>query len=112
MIFVILFNNEKTKRGDFMTCYFEDLRNKEIIHLKSGSKIGYVDDLIFETRTAKICDLVVHGRSRFFGLFGREDDYTIPWADIEIIGEDTILVSCDFPNVSKRQVGTFKTLVK
>ena len=84
-----------------MTCYFEDLRNKEIIHIKTGSKIGFVDDIIFETRTAKVCDLVVHGRSRFFGLFGREEDYIIPWGDIDIIGEDTILVSCELPRIGK-----------
>ena len=95
-----------------MTCCFEDLRNKEIIHVKTGSKIGYVDNVVFETRTAKICDLVVYGRSRFFGLFGREDDYTIPWNDIEIIGEDTILVSCDFPHRTNKQISTFKSLLK
>ena len=95
-----------------MTCCFEDLRNKEIIHLKTGSKIGYVDDVVFETRTAKICDLVVHGRARFFGLFGREDDYVIPWDGIDIIGEDTILVSCDFPSLARKSTSTFKSLLK
>jgi YlmC/YmxH family sporulation protein len=95
-----------------MTCSFEDLRNKEIIHVKSGSKIGFVDDVVFETRTAKICNLIVYGRSRFFGLLGRDDDYTIPWSDIEIIGEDTILVSCDFPNFAKKQIGGLKSFLK
>jgi YlmC/YmxH family sporulation protein len=98
-----------------MTCCFEDLRNKEIIHVKSGTKIGYVDDVVFETRTAKVCDLVVHGRTRFFGLFGREDDYIIPWGDIDIIGEDTILVSCDFPGYSKspkKRIEMFKSVLK
>ncbi|MCL1832146.1 MAG: YlmC/YmxH family sporulation protein [Oscillospiraceae bacterium] len=83
-----------------MTCCFEDLRNKEIIHVKTGSKIGFVDDVVFETRTAKICDLIVFGQSRFFGLFGRDDDFVIPWNDVEVIGGDTILVSCDFPQLS------------
>jgi len=95
-----------------MTCCFEDLRNKEIIHIKSGSKIGYVDDVVFETRTAKVCGLIVYGRARFFGLFGREEDYTISWGDIEIIGEDTILVSCDFPHFTKKQVSTLGSLLK
>jgi YlmC/YmxH family sporulation protein len=91
-----------------MTCCFEDLRNKEIIHIKTGSKIGYVDDVVFETRTAKICDLVVHGRSRFFGLFGREDDFVIPWCDVDVIGGDTILVSCEFPQLGSIQAGSVK----
>jgi len=84
-----------------MTCAFEDLRNKEIIHVKTGSKIGYVDDVVFETRTAKVVELIVYGRSRFFGLFGREDDFVIPWSDIDVIGGDTILVSCDFPHLQE-----------
>jgi YlmC/YmxH family sporulation protein len=95
-----------------MTCCFDDLRNKEIIHVTTGSKIGFVDDVVIETRTAKICSLIVYGKAKFFGLFGREEDYTIQWGDIEIIGEDTILVSCDLPNYTKKQVTTFKNLLK
>ncbi|MCL2634864.1 MAG: YlmC/YmxH family sporulation protein [Oscillospiraceae bacterium] len=95
-----------------MTCCFEDLRGKEIIQIKTGCKIGFVDDVEFETRTAKICNLIVYGRARVFGLFGREDDYVIPWGDIDIIGEDTILVSCDFPQRTKKRVDMFKNLLK
>ena len=95
-----------------MTCCFDDLRNKEIIDLKTGGKIGFVDDLIFETKNAKICDLIVYGRARFFGLFGREDDYVIPWDDIEIIGEDTILINSNTPYSTKKQIAATKTLVK
>ena len=74
--------------------------------------MGYADDIEFDTCTAKICKLIIYGRNRFFGLFGREDDYVICWSDIEIIGEDTILVSCDFPNAQKSPKGGFKSLLK
>ena len=40
----------------------------------------------------QVLSLIVYGRLRFFGLLGREEDRVIPWEDIEIIGEDTILV--------------------
>ena len=30
-----------------------------------------------------------------FGLLGREDDCIIDWGDIEVIGEDSILVNCN-----------------
>jgi len=95
-----------------MVCCFEDLRNKEIIHIKSGGKVGFVDDVEFDTSTAKVCSLVVYGRARFFGLFGREDDFVIPWGDIEIIGEDTILISSDYPHRTKKKLETFKKLLK
>jgi len=95
-----------------MVCCFEDLRSKEIIHIRSGGKIGFVDDVEFDTSTAKVCSLIVYGRARFFGLFGREEDYIIPWGDIEIIGEDTILISSDLPRRTKKQNQTLKNLLK
>ena len=38
----------------FMICRFDDLRCKEIINIKTGSKLGYPDDIEFDTCTAKI----------------------------------------------------------
>lgn len=37
------------------------------------------------------------GRCRFFGLFGREEDFIIPWEAIDKIGDDIILVRHDRP---------------
>ncbi len=95
-----------------MICRFEDLKCKEIINIKSGRRMGYADDIEFDSCTAKICKLIIYGRCRFFGLFGREDDYVICWSDIEIIGEDTILVSCDCPTAQKQGRGGLKSLLK
>lgn len=75
-----------------MTSRFAEFKNKEIIDVSDGAKIGYVDDIVFDTQTADVISLVIYGRYRFFGLFGRHDDIFIDWEDIEIIGEDTILV--------------------
>ncbi len=95
-----------------MICRYEDLKCKEIINIRSGRRMGYADDIEFDSCTAKICKLVICGKSRFFGLFGREDDLTVCWSDIEIIGEDAILVSCDFPNQTKSIGGKLKNLFK
>lgn len=75
-----------------MTSRFGEFKNKEIIDVSDGAKIGYVDDIVFDTKTADVISIVVYGRYRFFGLFGRDDDMVIDWSDIEIIGTDTILV--------------------
>ncbi len=95
-----------------MICRFDDLRCKEIINIKTGCKLGYPDDIEFDTCTAKICKLVVYGRAKFFGLFGREDDFIIPWCDIEVIGQDTILVTCDLPIHTNNGKGFLKNLLK
>ncbi|MCR4780362.1 MAG: YlmC/YmxH family sporulation protein [Ruminiclostridium sp.] len=95
-----------------MLCTFDDIRNKEIINIKSGRKIGYADDIEFDTCTAKICRLVIFGKAKLFGLLGREDDISICWSDIEIIGEDAILVTCDMPILTKKPGGLLKNLLK
>ena len=95
-----------------MICRFEDLRCKEIINVKTGCKLGYPDDIEFDTCTAKICKLIVYGKAKLFGLLGREEDFVIPWCDIEIIGQDTILVTCDFPTRTKNGKGLFQNLLK
>lgn len=95
-----------------MVCRFDDLRCKEIINIKTGCKLGYADDMEFDTCTAKICRLIVCGKAHFFGLFGREDDFVIPWNDIEVIGEDTILVSCEFSDRSKKRSNFLQNLFK
>ena len=53
-----------------MACRIADMRHKEVINVKDGVKIGYVDDVEFDTVSAELTALVVYGKSRFFGLFG------------------------------------------
>ncbi len=71
-----------------------DLRCKEVISLKSGCRLGYVCDLEIDLHCGEILAIIVPGRLKFFGFFGREEDYIIPWKDIERIGDDIILVNC------------------
>lgn len=88
-----------------MVYSFNDIRCKEIINIKSGCRLGFPDDIEFDSCTAKVCKLIIFGRAKFFGLFGREEDICIRWCDIEVIGEDTILVSCDIPSFSTSRKG-------
>lgn len=92
-------------RGERMVYCFNDIKCKEVINIKSGCRLGYPDDIEIDGCTAKVCKLVIYGRARCFGLFGREEDIVIRWGDIEVIGEDTILVSCDVPSYSPNKRG-------
>ena len=74
-----------------------ELRCREVINLYDGCRMGYVGDLEIDIMCGRVVALVVPGRARFFGLFGREDDYIIPWDRIEKIGEDIILVRFEAP---------------
>ncbi len=69
-----------------------DFREREVINIANGSRLGYVSDAMVDVRDGRITALIVPGQARFFGLFGREDDYLLPWASIARVGPDIILV--------------------
>ena len=71
---------------------FSELRNKEIIHVCEGTRLGYLNDVCIDTDTGRVTAIMVPGPCRFLGLFGREDDYVIPWLCVKRIGDDLILV--------------------
>jgi YlmC/YmxH family sporulation protein len=72
-------------------CSTSDLREKEVINLCDGERLGYVTEFELDVCEARITALVIPSE---IGLFGcpRGDDLVIPWEKIECIGEDTILV--------------------
>lgn len=76
-----------------LLCRITDLRDKEVVNVRDGSCLGCVSDVEVDTVTAKVVSLIIYGRCRWFGLFGREEDTIIRWCDIEVIGEDTILIN-------------------
>ena len=75
-----------------MKCCVTDLRNKEVINKSDGSRLGCVYDVDVDTCTGHVVAIILYGRARCFGLLGREEDIRICWEDIDVIGEDTILV--------------------
>lgn len=87
-----------------MICRLSDLRDKEVISVQNGSCLGCVSDLEFDSCSAKIIAIVIYGKSRLFGLLGRDDDIVIPWDDIQCFGEDTVLVKfCPPPDRPRRR---------
>lgn len=80
-----------------MCCRIEELRDKQVVCIKNACILGCVSDVEIDTCSGKLVSIVIFGRKRCFGLFGREEDITIPWCDIEVIGSDTVLVGCDPP---------------
>ena len=69
-----------------------DLQCKEVVNITDGCRLGYVSDVELDILTGKVVAIVVPGKCRFFGLFGRADDYVIPWQCIRRFGEDLIVV--------------------
>ena len=72
----------------FSTC---ELRQKEVINLCDGTKLGTPCDFEFDLCDGKITAIIVPRPSGFLGLC-HDNDLIIPWCKIECIGEDAILV--------------------
>ena len=72
-------------------CSIADMRDKEVINVCDGRRLGYVIDVEFDLCDGHICAIVVPGECNMLG-FSKTDDIVIPWDKIERIGEDTILV--------------------
>jgi len=69
-----------------------DLRRKEIICTADGAKLGFADDLEFDTREFRVSALLCQKRVHGFWLFARREPIRIPVESIDIIGEDIILI--------------------
>ena len=78
---------------DILNCRVVDLCHKDVINCKDGTRLGYVCDVEVDTCSARLVSIIIYGKLKCFGLLGREDDIIVNWCDIEVIGEDTILVS-------------------
>ena len=69
-----------------------DLSYKEVIDLDTGQRLGYVRDMEIDPETGRVLALVIPGRLRWLGLLGREAERTVPWENIQQLGEDLIFV--------------------
>ena len=80
----------------------DELKNKQVVCVKDGCVLGYISDIELDTNSGKLVSIIIFGRLRFFGLFGREEDIVIPWDEISVIGNETVLVNSDPPMFLKQ----------
>jgi YlmC/YmxH family sporulation protein len=86
---------EKDKKGAFSMVRMYDLKQKEVINMADGSRLGFVADVEFDLKSGKIEAIIIPGSSKMFGMFGHEEEFRIKWSDIDQIGEDLIIVDAD-----------------
>jgi YlmC/YmxH family sporulation protein len=72
-----------------------DFRNKEVINISDGKRLGFVHDVEINLEDGRIEAIVIPGGGRLFGLIGKDSEFVIPWERIKKIGEDIILVEMD-----------------
>ena len=72
-------------------CTLSQLREKEVINVCDGRRLGCVEDLEFEIDSGKISSLIAFDRNGLFPI-GRGEEVIIPWQSIKRIGADIIIV--------------------
>ena len=66
------------------------LRQKDVINLCDGTRLGCITELEFDTCSGQICSLILSNGGLF--SFSKDCKIVLPWNRIECIGEDAILV--------------------
>ena len=72
-----------------------ELREKEVVNVCDGERLGNICDIDFEERTGRICTLVIPGPCKIFGIIGRDSEYLIPYECVKRIGADVVLVEIE-----------------
>lgn len=73
-------------------CRLNDLRNKEVINISSGKRLGFVCDVELDIINGKILALILPPRKSSIFSFVKDDDTIIKWNQIKKIGNDIIIV--------------------
>ena len=83
-----------------MGCTTLDLREKSVINVCNGQKLGCVAELEIDTDCGKVTALIVSPES-FVSLIFSKNQIRVPWDKIQKIGKDAILV--DLPMISQKK---------
>lgn len=72
-------------------CSTCELRDKEVINICDGRRLGYISDFEIELCSGRIIAVCIPGDTGYLGL-KRGEEMIIAWEKIKTIGEDAILV--------------------
>ncbi len=78
-----------------------ELREKEVINIRDCKRLGYVVDLVIDTVSGEVCQIIIPGQGKLCGLFGSCKEYVIGWKCIKQIGPDIILVDVCMEDIIK-----------
>lgn len=76
-----------------------DLKQKEVININDGCRLGFVSDIEFDAKTGKITAIIIAAPGKVFGIFCCDKEYCISWCDIKRIGDDIIIVDADLCDI-------------
>ena len=76
------------------------LKTMEVIDVNSGSKLGYIKDLVIDCEQYKVLSLIIPTQK--ISWFSKDNSIEIPWDKVKKIGVDVILV--DGQNIISEEI--------
>lgn len=73
-----------------MEIAFTDLKNKDVININDGKKLGHITDIVFDSTNGQVVGIIVPGDKK---LFRKNDDIFVPLIRLKKIGNDVIIVN-------------------
>ncbi len=70
-----------------------ELRDKEVINLYNGQRMGYISDFEVDLEKGSLVGVIIPGENKVMSFFSKSNDIIIQWNKIVKIGNDTILVN-------------------
>lgn len=83
-----------------MGCTTLDLREKSVINVCNGQKLGCVAELEIDTECGKVTAIIVSPES-FISMVFCKNQIRVPWDKIQRIGRDAILVEMSMLQTKK-----------
>lgn len=77
-----------------MICSVEDLCRKDVINVHNGKRLGMVCDCEVICNDGRIAAIIVMPVQPGFA-FKRCEPFRVDWKCITVIGDETILISCE-----------------
>ena len=70
-----------------------DFKHKEVINIKDGKRLGFVQDVCADLESGMITSIIVPGNNKILNMFPGSNEIVIEWSNIKCIGDDVILVA-------------------
>ena len=69
-----------------------ELRDKEVINICSGKRLGCIVDVEINVCTGEVEAVIIPGPGKICGFLGTDCEYVIPFACIRKVGPDIVIV--------------------
>lgn len=72
-----------------------ELRQKEVINIKTGKRLGNIIDYDIDLRSGRITGVSVPVQGKFSILSKSDQDIFVAWEKIKKIGDDVVLIETE-----------------